>query len=73
MKKCTHKTARDHIVATSPDRVRIWRCTGCKAEGRWTKDWLYYGNIECRACHETSMERVLCPTCAKPHQASVIA
>ena len=59
---CRHKTIDDHVlVGTSP---RTWRCTDCGTLAPWAEGWMYFGNLECRSCQRTQIDRVFCPVCA---------
>lgn len=62
--RCKHLVPADHITGRTPQGRAIWRCSSCGAEAAWATGWKYYGNVECKHCWQTDIERVLCPACA---------
>lgn len=61
---CAHKVASDHVARRDVGGQRWWRCSTCGVVALWGIDWLYLGNVECRACGEQAVDEVLCGTCS---------
>lgn len=59
---CSHKDLKDH--SRLDGSVRIWRCSFCGTEGRWSDGWSYWGNDECGVCWTARIDTVRCPNCA---------
>lgn len=55
---CAHKTLNDHSKVVGG--ARIWRCSVCGKEERWSDAWSYFGTLECRLCWVADIEFVCC-------------
>lgn len=57
---------------TSDATTRIWRCSSCGKEGKWTKGWRWYGSISDLEGHHIAAKRkavqgiraIICAACA---------
>jgi hypothetical protein len=60
---CKHKADNDH--SRFENGVKIWKCSFCGTEGRWTDGWSYFGNMECKDCWAARIDDVSCSNCSE--------